>query len=87
MSTTKIPVGNAGTTALGHNLLHVACMPANVYQIQLHSELIFRSIHETRDVDYYKPITAVSSVFEEEYPKRTSQPPPIHDEHNSVQKS
>jgi hypothetical protein len=44
------PLSEAGITALGHNLLHIACMPANSLQIQRHSEIIFRSIHETRDL-------------------------------------
>ncbi|TVY34579.1 hypothetical protein LSUB1_G006651 [Lachnellula subtilissima] len=46
----KTPLENAGETALGHTLLHVACMCANVAQIQRHSDIIRKSIHETRDL-------------------------------------
>jgi ankyrin repeat protein len=46
-----IPLHQAGTTALGHRLLHIACMPANSLHIQRHSAAIFRSIHDTRNLD------------------------------------
>jgi hypothetical protein len=46
----KIPLKNAGFTALGHTLLHIACMPSDALQVQRHSEIIYRSIHETRDL-------------------------------------
>lgn len=46
----KIPLKNAGVTALGHTLLHVACMPSNALEVQRHSEIIYRSVHETRDL-------------------------------------
>ncbi|CZR59343.1 uncharacterized protein PAC_09235 [Phialocephala subalpina] len=41
---------NAGVTALGHTLLHIACMPANALEVQRHSETVYKSIHETRDL-------------------------------------
>ena len=41
---------NAGETALGHTLLHIACMPANASQVQRHSETICKSINESRDL-------------------------------------
>jgi ankyrin repeat protein len=44
-----VPLRNASTTALGHTLLHIACMPARNIQIQRQSDIIMRSIHETRD--------------------------------------
>ncbi|KAG4442605.1 hypothetical protein IFR05_001935 [Cadophora sp. M221] len=46
----KTPLQNAGETALGHTLLHIACMPANASQIQRYSEIICKSIHESRDL-------------------------------------
>jgi ankyrin repeat protein len=46
----KIPLRNAGTTALGHTLLHIACMPSDALEVQRHSEIIYKSIHETRDL-------------------------------------
>jgi hypothetical protein len=46
----KVPLRNAGLTALGHTLLHIACMPSNALEVQRHSEIIYRSIHETRDL-------------------------------------
>ncbi|KAF4625487.1 hypothetical protein G7Y89_g12679 [Cudoniella acicularis] len=45
-----IPLKNAGTTALGHTLLHIACMPTGAFQVQRHAGIIHRSIHETRDL-------------------------------------
>lgn len=46
----RTPLANAGETALGHTLLHVACMPANASQVQRYAGSICRSIHETRDL-------------------------------------
>jgi ankyrin repeat protein len=46
----RVPLRNAGTTALGHTLLHIACMPSDALEVQRHSEIIYRSIHETRDL-------------------------------------
>jgi hypothetical protein len=44
-----VPLRNAGTTALGHTLLHIACMPSKNNEIQHRSDMIMKSIHETRD--------------------------------------
>jgi hypothetical protein len=44
-----VPLRNAGTTALGHTLLHIACMPSRNNQIQQRSHIILESIHETRN--------------------------------------
>jgi hypothetical protein len=41
---------NAGKTALGHTLLHVACLPLTSAFIQFASKKIFRSIHEVSDL-------------------------------------
>ncbi|PVH81607.1 hypothetical protein DL98DRAFT_514499 [Cadophora sp. DSE1049] len=46
----QTPLQNAGETALGHTLLHIACLPANASQVQRHSELICKSINESRDL-------------------------------------
>lgn len=46
----KTPLKSAGVTALGHTLLHVACMPEDASQVQRHAEIICKSIHETRDL-------------------------------------
>ncbi|KAG4420511.1 hypothetical protein IFR04_006331 [Cadophora malorum] len=46
----QTPLRNAGETALGHTLLHIACMPANASQVQRHSETICMSINESRDL-------------------------------------
>ncbi|KAH7321849.1 hypothetical protein BKA65DRAFT_556182 [Rhexocercosporidium sp. MPI-PUGE-AT-0058] len=48
--TARTALQNAGETALGHTLLHVACMPANASQVQRHSELVSKSINECRDL-------------------------------------
>ena len=36
---------NAGKTALGHTLLHVACLPLDDTYIQISSEKVYQSIH------------------------------------------
>lgn len=46
--TASIPLGNAGTTALGLTLLHVACMPFDDTHIQIYSEKVHQSIHNVR---------------------------------------
>lgn len=40
----------ARETALGHSLLHIACLPLDESWIQMHSEPIFKSCHETRNL-------------------------------------
>ncbi len=45
-----VPLAEAGATALGHSLLHIACLPLDKRYIQIHSEAIYKSIHETRDL-------------------------------------
>jgi len=52
---TQIPLYTAGITALSHNLLHIACLPANARQIQSRSFMIRGSIHETRDLSSMNP--------------------------------
>jgi len=44
------PLKTAGKTALGHTLLHIVCMPSDALEVQRHSEIIYKSIHETRDL-------------------------------------
>ena len=46
----EIPLRNARVTALGHTLLHVACMPADSLEVMRHSKEIYQNIHETRDL-------------------------------------
>ncbi|TVY84617.1 hypothetical protein LSUE1_G001516 [Lachnellula suecica] len=53
------PLRNAGYTALGHTLLHIACMPANASQVLTSARVICRSIHETRDL---RPFNDSSSL-------------------------
>lgn len=45
-----VALSNAGVTALGHTLLHIACLPPDERYIQLHSKAIYSSIHETRNL-------------------------------------
>jgi ankyrin repeat protein len=52
-SNPNIPLRSAGTTALGHTLLHIACMPLNSSHIQRRAEIVYRSIHETSDMKAY----------------------------------
>ncbi|KAH7393501.1 hypothetical protein BKA64DRAFT_89405 [Cadophora sp. MPI-SDFR-AT-0126] len=54
----QTPLRTAGETALGHTLLHIACMPANASQVQRHSEIICKSIHESRDLRAHNDIFA-----------------------------
>ena len=44
----KVPLKNAGVTALGHTLLHIACLPADSTEVQRLSQKIALTIHETR---------------------------------------
>jgi hypothetical protein len=46
------PLENAPVTALGHTLLHVACMPLTRWHIQEYSQKVFESIHELRDISF-----------------------------------
>ncbi len=50
LSTISLPLSDVLPTALGHNLLHVACMPLSADHINTQSRFIFRSIHDTRDL-------------------------------------
>ncbi|KAI4181543.1 MAG: hypothetical protein LQ346_006747 [Caloplaca aetnensis] len=45
-----VPLSSAGRTALGHSLLHVACLPLDESWVQMHSEPIFKSCRETRNL-------------------------------------
>ena len=50
-----MPLKTAGKTALGHILLHVVCLPLDERYLNLHSEAIYISIHETRDLSEVDP--------------------------------
>lgn len=41
-----VSLSSAGTTALGHTLLHVACLPPTQLHVQVFGPKIFESIHE-----------------------------------------
>ena len=43
---TGIPLHSAGKTALGHTLLHVACLPPTQLHLQVFAPKIFESIHD-----------------------------------------
>ena len=45
-----LPLPQAGPTALGHTLLHIACLPLDQSWVQMHSEPIFKSCRETRNL-------------------------------------
>lgn len=45
----EIPLRNAGSTALGHTLLHIACTPFNALEVQNHPDIINNSVYETRN--------------------------------------
>jgi ankyrin repeat protein len=55
----KTPLTNAGETALGHTLLHIACMPADASQVQRYADITCRSIHETRDLRPFNDTNAL----------------------------
>lgn len=45
-----VSLAEAGTTALGHTSLHIACLPLDERFIQMHSEAVYKSVHETRNL-------------------------------------
>jgi len=45
---TSVPLHNARSTALGHTLLHIACLPQDQNYIQRYSSKCWHSIHEVR---------------------------------------
>lgn len=45
-----VPLFSAGTTALGHTLLHIACFPLDETQICIFAKSIYESIHEVRSL-------------------------------------
>ncbi|KAL8904124.1 MAG: hypothetical protein Q9207_003475 [Kuettlingeria erythrocarpa] len=45
-----VPLSAAGRTALGHSILHAACLPLDESWVQMHSEPIFNSCRETRNL-------------------------------------
>ena len=51
----QIPLYTAGVTALGQNLLHIACLPTNAKHIQHYSEDIHLSIHKARNLSSLNP--------------------------------
>lgn len=55
---------NAGTTSLGHTLLHIACLPADSTHVQRHSKTIYQSIHETRDLSPMNDADAPYPILE-----------------------
>lgn len=51
-----LPLNEAGKTSLGHTLLHVAGLPLDERSVDMRSEAVYKSIHETRnlsEVDHY----------------------------------
>lgn len=68
---TRIPLHTAGTTALGHTLLHIACMPAYSLKIQRHASLIRKSIHETRDTRSFNDYNSLGPVSDRILPPET----------------
>jgi ankyrin repeat protein len=45
-----LALSDVSPTGLGHNLLHIACMPLSAHYIETRSRAICRSIHDTRDL-------------------------------------
>ncbi len=50
LSTISLPLSNVLPTALGHDLLYVACVPPSADHINTQSRPISRPIHDTRDL-------------------------------------
>ncbi|KDR68412.1 hypothetical protein GALMADRAFT_257111 [Galerina marginata CBS 339.88] len=53
------PLSAAGSTALGHTLLHIAALPRTDAQVNLISPMILHSVHDVRTLDtrkWYAPI-------------------------------
>lgn len=49
MQATKIPLSSAAPTRLGHTLLHVACLPHSLAEVQT-SEKVEQSVHDIRSL-------------------------------------
>lgn len=45
------PLSCVKASALGHTLLHVACLPLSDTHVQLFSEKVYRSVHDVRTLD------------------------------------
>jgi hypothetical protein len=63
----EIPLRNARVTALGHTLLHVACMPADSLEVMRHSKEIYQSIHETRGLHPTNDPNIIGGGFDKVY--------------------
>ncbi|KAL8755805.1 MAG: hypothetical protein Q9184_004690 [Pyrenodesmia sp. 2 TL-2023] len=57
-----VPLSEAGRTALGHSILHTACLPLDETWVQMHSLPIFTSCRETRNLSEME--TAVEGTGE-----------------------
>ncbi|CAG8972695.1 hypothetical protein HYALB_00010927 [Hymenoscyphus albidus] len=69
--TSRIPLHNASTTALGHTLLHVASMPACRLRIQRNASIIRKIIHETRDTRSFNDHSCFWYVSDQSLPPDT----------------
>ncbi|KAL8847372.1 MAG: hypothetical protein Q9221_007583 [Calogaya cf. arnoldii] len=45
-----VPLDSAGRTALGHSILHIACLPLDESWVQMHSRPVFTSCRKTRNL-------------------------------------
>ncbi|KAL4869534.1 hypothetical protein BDV12DRAFT_167568 [Aspergillus spectabilis] len=80
-----IPDGLAAahSTALGHTILHIACLPLTAYQIDVQNPDVLKSIHSLRTLDYkWRPRRLPSPsrrdlATAEEMASRHSEPPTV----------
>jgi hypothetical protein len=45
-----LSLSDAASTALGHTLLHIACLPLNMTHVNIFQESIYSSAHEFRQI-------------------------------------
>ncbi|PVH77523.1 hypothetical protein DL98DRAFT_534637 [Cadophora sp. DSE1049] len=59
ISATSLPPAYISPTALGHTLLHIACLPPSTAHINFRSHAVFRSIHDTRNIEFAQTKTSI----------------------------
>lgn len=57
----------AGSTALGHNLLHIACLPPRITHVNIFMESIYQSAREFRKHEYWEGYNHI--IFDEQTPR------------------
>jgi ankyrin repeat protein len=61
-------LASAGRTAVGHTLLHIACLPLDITQINVFEEIIYKSSHEFRSL-FMQAKHQGHIIFEHDFPR------------------